>query len=479
MIRRVRLVNFMSHVDTTIEPADGLTVLVGPNNCGKSAVVAALQAICENTRGEFMMRHGGRETRVIVETDDGHIVEWIRKRGTASYILDGTRIDRGQAPENLHDLLRLASVSAPDSRDSFDVHFGVQKSPIFLLDQPPSRAAMFFASSSDASKLMEMQRLHRAKVLERRRDEQRLVAQVDRLREHLTILESVTSIQEGVQAAEKLHTQVKEAISQTTTLQRVVATLETQERVVALAREQSNALAPLAGPPPVADTQHAVGLLEELERLDRLGQRESARCTRLAMLSDPPSLADVQPLETLCQQFDIQGREVEVETAKGLTLEPLTMPPDLVPIEPLEAACKNLAAQDQLVGDLQGRSDALAQLPDPPDQHDIAVANMLVAEVEQAVRATQAASAKIAALEKLAAVPAVQDLDPMTAFLGVLETAEDQAFRHGQTVAQAQADLAVITEAIQTWAESNPTCPTCGAAIDPERLLVTGGHNHG
>ena len=31
----------MSHDDTTIELADGLTVLIGPNNCGKSAVVAA------------------------------------------------------------------------------------------------------------------------------------------------------------------------------------------------------------------------------------------------------------------------------------------------------------------------------------------------------------------------------------------------------------------------------------------------------
>jgi predicted ATP-dependent endonuclease of OLD family len=42
MIKRIELTNFMSHEHTVLEPAAGLTLLIGPNNCGKSAVVAAL-----------------------------------------------------------------------------------------------------------------------------------------------------------------------------------------------------------------------------------------------------------------------------------------------------------------------------------------------------------------------------------------------------------------------------------------------------
>jgi len=42
MIRRIILENYMAHVRTVIEPADGLTVLAGPNNCGKTAVVETL-----------------------------------------------------------------------------------------------------------------------------------------------------------------------------------------------------------------------------------------------------------------------------------------------------------------------------------------------------------------------------------------------------------------------------------------------------
>ena len=79
MIKRIELTNFMSHEHTVIEPAAGLTVLVGPNNCGKSAVVAALQILCHNDSSTYVLRHGEKECSVKVETDDGHTVEWRRK----------------------------------------------------------------------------------------------------------------------------------------------------------------------------------------------------------------------------------------------------------------------------------------------------------------------------------------------------------------------------------------------------------------
>ncbi|MDA0587441.1 MAG: AAA family ATPase [Planctomycetota bacterium] len=72
MIRRITLDNFMSHSHTVIESAEGLTVLVGPNNCGKSAVITALQTLCDNETGGFMVRRGESDCRVTVETDDGH-----------------------------------------------------------------------------------------------------------------------------------------------------------------------------------------------------------------------------------------------------------------------------------------------------------------------------------------------------------------------------------------------------------------------
>src|SRR5438309_1676397 len=140
MIRRITIENFMAHGRTVIEPADGLTVLIGPNNWGKSAVVAALQLLCCNERSnDYMIRHDADAAQVTVETDDGHVVTWRRKRGGGvKYTLDGEFESRlgalgaSKVPERLHALLRLPRVEAEP--EPFDVHFAEQKSPIFLLD---------------------------------------------------------------------------------------------------------------------------------------------------------------------------------------------------------------------------------------------------------------------------------------------------------------------------------------------------------
>src|SRR5262249_54150535 len=115
MIRKIILENFMSHARTEIQLAEGLTVLVGPNNCGKSAVVAAIEALCNNTASDFMIRHGQKNCRVMVETDE-HTLVWQRTsqggRFVASYEIDGRQIDRlrRDVPEDLHKYLRLPLV---------------------------------------------------------------------------------------------------------------------------------------------------------------------------------------------------------------------------------------------------------------------------------------------------------------------------------------------------------------------------------
>ena len=141
MIKRIELENFMSHGRTVIELAAGLTVLVGPNNCGKSAVVSALQILCENAGGDYMVRHDAKDCSVVVMTDDGHRIEWCRRNNVVSYTLNGNAIHRvgRKVPDELHTLLRLPKVETDDGKDTFDIHFALQKSPIFLLNEPVNR----------------------------------------------------------------------------------------------------------------------------------------------------------------------------------------------------------------------------------------------------------------------------------------------------------------------------------------------------
>lgn len=57
MIKKIRIENFMSHRDTILEPAEGVTLISGPNNCGKSAVMMALWGLSglNEVRGDFMI----------------------------------------------------------------------------------------------------------------------------------------------------------------------------------------------------------------------------------------------------------------------------------------------------------------------------------------------------------------------------------------------------------------------------------------
>ena len=48
------------------------------------------------------------------------------------------------------------------------MHLGEQKTPIFLVDEPGSKVATFFASASDAHYLVQMQEQHRQNVREKK-----------------------------------------------------------------------------------------------------------------------------------------------------------------------------------------------------------------------------------------------------------------------------------------------------------------------
>jgi DNA repair ATPase RecN len=106
MIRKIVLENYMAHIRTVIEPAQGLTVLIGPNNCGKSAIIHALEMICYNSdAADYAIRHGAKKAVVTIETQDEdgsiHTIAWWRTAKSAGYIIDGREISgmgKGKSP---------------------------------------------------------------------------------------------------------------------------------------------------------------------------------------------------------------------------------------------------------------------------------------------------------------------------------------------------------------------------------------------
>ncbi len=73
MIKSIRLQNFEAHEDTTVHFGQGLQLLVGKSNSGKSSLLRALRMVVNNDWDKSMVRMGYEFCRVRVETDRGWV----------------------------------------------------------------------------------------------------------------------------------------------------------------------------------------------------------------------------------------------------------------------------------------------------------------------------------------------------------------------------------------------------------------------
>lgn len=484
MITRIELANFMSHVHTVIEPAAGLTVLVGPNNCGKSAFVAALQILSHNENSTYVLRHGTKECFVKVTTDDGRTVEWRRKK-SASYVVDGQAFDRlrvNQVPEELVQALRLPKVDDGSGNDPFDVHFGEQKSPIFLLDRPPSAAARFFASSSDAIRLVQMQKRHKEKLAHRQRDKNRLEAESRQLTAELDALQPATDVDERLRGVEKLHATLTREIGELSQAEHDLTALARQHDAVIRQQTIAQSLAPLFAPPILVPAQPLAEHVAALERAQSDAARQNASCAALAPLPVPPAFGDERELATAVERIGSLTQAADRESSAQRALHSLASPPIPAETKDLAGLVERLAAAEQAVTAEGARHEAFDRFQKPPvldeEQHLSSIIVRLTASERQAKHwGTVASRSSIQPFD-----PTTDDL-PLAECVAQLELANKLAGQRSAEFAAATADLHVAETELREFAATE-ACPTCGSPLNADRLLagaaaVTGGHAHG
>lgn len=137
MIKKLQLINFQSHKDTTLEFSPGLNIIAGGNHNGKTAIFRAIKWIVTNRpSGESFQRWNSGHTTVILDNDN-HIIS--RDKGiNNSYTVDGMDGVDGMefekvgtsVPEEVEKALNL-------SLDNFQ-H---QHDPPFLLSDTPGEVS--------------------------------------------------------------------------------------------------------------------------------------------------------------------------------------------------------------------------------------------------------------------------------------------------------------------------------------------------
>ncbi len=441
MIRRIELINFMSHDRTVIEPADGLTVLVGPNNCGKSAIVNALMILCQNTNSTYVTRHNEKSCSVSVTTEEGDVIEWRRTNDSPKYTINGKLFDRlvrGELPDELHQVLRLPRVGG-ESGKQFDIHFGEQKSPVFLLNEPGTRAAQFFAASSDAAKLVEIQRRHKQSGVDAQTESKQLAIRSAVLRDELATLNATDSLQAKVADLEQQAKAIDEGKAAMFRLGQGIGQLENALSVLEQRVRATAACSLLTAPPTFMDLKELTAGMAALVSLRALVAAHMARTDALAPLTVPPIMDDERRLSSAISAAQASRDRQRICAAQCDALASLMPPPELPEISQLAEAAVDLASLRARRHALEGMAAVLAALSPVPPLSD-------TSELERSLGELRTANAA----------------------LGVITLKQTEVAR----------DLREVENEFHQCVDGC-TCPTCGAPMDAERLIARSATGNG
>jgi len=450
MIRTIILTDFMSHARTEIDLGPGLTVLTGPNNSGKSAVVEALRCLAVNPSPKYFIRHGAKEARVEVVFDDGVRLAWVRRDKYALYEVTRPGADAPEVyakfgrkpPDEVLDVLRLSQVELEDTSEvrEIDVHLGNQREPIFLLNKPKTVMASFFASTTESAHLIKMQALLKNKINKAKAEEKELAARLGGFESRLDRLAPLPGVCLGLERLRGGLEAFQDRMRHDATLEKAIA----------------------------AQAGTAVALARQL-----------AAAKAYALLREPPELSAVAALRSLTLELGHKNGLRRQAQAKSRALALLAPPAEAYPAAGLAASLDGLRAVSARERQASKRGRALAGLAPPPASHDTQALASVLSRLA-GLRRTQAdLSAQKSVLERTAPPPEAKPVTALASVIDALRAMEGKIKATASEAAQAAAQFAGLSQAIAARLRDIGACPLCGGQLDPEHFFGARHHDQG
>lgn len=301
--RAIRLTNFQRHKSSELRLSPGVTALIGPNDRGKSSLVRAMAAALYGDGYDSLIRHGEASCAVEIEIEDGQRLTYTRHRRRNPVNMWTLTGPDGAVVEENDVRYETGGRSAPDwvankigvaPVDELRIHVSNQKSPIFLLSEPPQRRASVLSVGQETSHLKEMIGIQRERTL---RDQQTVrdgEREITALRQRLATLETADALAPQIEAAAASLEAVRACIERAAELEAGIQGIETAKTALQADRERLSVIATLPSDAERDRLLEAARASSEcadaLDNIETLDQELAAARRHLEALHDVPEV---------------------------------------------------------------------------------------------------------------------------------------------------------------------------------------------
>lgn len=266
---------------------DGLSVVVGPSNLGKSAIFRSLMGLVRNSLGEAQIRRGSDGIRIEAVIDGHRIIATRPKKGSVSYEFDGEPFEKldGAVPEKVADLgmgeLRIGKVK-------LDPVFAKQFGRPFMLEEGDAAMNTILGAFSSTEKLENGKREANRRIAERNSEAKVIAKSLREVEERKAKLEPLATRATEIQAEiDRLEPKVARGEKLVTWLDSLIVHREKLDRL-------EKALGALHVPD-LAPTAHGIQTIAAVTALESCKTRHE----RLRQVLDRLVIPDVGPATAL------------------------------------------------------------------------------------------------------------------------------------------------------------------------------------
>ncbi|MDG0949405.1 AAA family ATPase [Bacillus paranthracis] len=145
-INEIFVEGFQSHTNSRFNLGNGLNVITGPSDSGKTSIIRAVRWVAFNEpQGEAFVNESVGQATVTIHMDNGIIISKHRRKGKTSYRIQtdpgdaGSVFEKSEVPEEVKQLLGITKQTFGDFVTA--LNFAFQLEAPFLISETPSSGA--------------------------------------------------------------------------------------------------------------------------------------------------------------------------------------------------------------------------------------------------------------------------------------------------------------------------------------------------